>query len=277
MNISNSNINTIVSEDIKEIVKAIDVVSKKLSLDFYLIGARARDFWFDKIKINPVRRTLDIDFAVLVPTVEKFELFKNELITHHGFIQKEGIPHQLIFLKNEMIVDLLPFGDIGISEYVNLTNSTIISIIGFKEVYQETLELGSVDEDLKIASLAGLCILKLIAWDDKKNLRTKDLDDFSIILKYYFEFSQEEIFESHLDLIEELKETELVGARVLGINMNNIIQKNSKLRERIIHILNGNVDDLYNSPIGDRIAVLLHKPISNAVELIKQVMAGLLD
>jgi len=185
---SKINIESIPNPEVREIVQIFNNVAIKLNLDCYLIGARARDFWLEAIYITPLRFTMDIDLAVLVPDNDKFEEVKVELISEHGFQRVDYIPHRLIYKKNKLLVDLLPFGDIAKAEYISFEDgdTTIISVIGFKEVYQQLLDDGYQENEVKIASLPGLCVLKLIAWDDKNFTRLKDIDDFAIIVKNYF-------------------------------------------------------------------------------------------
>jgi predicted nucleotidyltransferase len=277
MNTLKINIEEIPNQEVREVVRIIDSVANELSIDFYLIGARARDFWFESLSLTPRRFTLDIDFAVLVPDEEIFGKFKSLLIEENGFEATKENPHRLIYTYKDIVVDLLPFGEIANSGYISFNDksSTIISVIGFKEVYEQLLNDGFVEGEVKIASLAGLCLLKLIAWDDRKNEREKDIVDFSIIVKYYFDFIQTEFYDDYLDLITEDFDTIKAGGRVLGRHINKIIRNNSKLINRINRILSENVDDINNSKIGVIISQQLGIDVETAISIINEIMAGL--
>ena len=67
------------SEDIpdgneRDLISLLNTCCEKLGLDYFLIGARAKDYWFSKYELSPRRFTRDIDFAVLVPGIEEFKI-----------------------------------------------------------------------------------------------------------------------------------------------------------------------------------------------------------
>ena len=45
-----------------------------------------------------------------------------------------------------------------------------------------------------MATLSGLCILKLVSWKDKPEIRKKDIDDLVNIVEHYFDLESEEIY-----------------------------------------------------------------------------------
>jgi len=65
--------NKLRSETMPDIIQALAEGLDKTGIDYYLIGALARDAWFQQENISS-RRTADVDFAILVPEREKFEL-----------------------------------------------------------------------------------------------------------------------------------------------------------------------------------------------------------
>ena len=273
------NIDSIPIPEVREIIKIIDIVLSKLNFDYYLIGARARDFWFESINLPPRRFTLDIDYAVLVPDIDKLDEIINLSTNEYGFQKIIGVPHRMKFIKSDLLVDLLPFEDISLSEYVILADNekTKISIIGFKEVYQQLLDDGYSEGELKIASLPGLCILKLLAWDDKPFERDKDIVDLANIIYHYFDFTMDEIYELHKDLFTDEFDTYRAGARVLGRHIKKITERNEKLNDKIITILSENVKDVYNSRIADIMAGELKKTVEFSISLLKEIIIGLND
>jgi hypothetical protein len=56
-------------------------------------------------------------------------------------------------------------------------------------------------QQLKICSLEGLVMLKIIAYGDRPS-RTKDIADIDHIIHYYFELSQDNIYEDHFDVMD---------------------------------------------------------------------------
>ena len=97
---------------ITEMLSALERGFNKFGIDFYLVGAVARDVWMSGInKIAPRRTTGDIDFAVLINDKGIYEALKTFLVETEGFHPFKGNPLVLIW-KDKTIVDLLPFGAI---------------------------------------------------------------------------------------------------------------------------------------------------------------------
>jgi predicted nucleotidyltransferase len=86
--------------------------------------------------------------------------------------------------------------------------------------------------------LPGLCILKLIAFDEKPDWRFKDFEDYSLMMRNYGEIASEELFSGpYEDLVQGDFEISIAGARMLGRNMQTILNKNEILKKRITAIL----------------------------------------
>ena len=79
--------------------------------------------------------------------------------------------HRLIH-ETGFLVDLVPFGGVeDVSGQISWPPdfSIVTSTIGFREAYDNSIEV-SIDGDLivKVASLAGLALMKIVAWDDRR-------------------------------------------------------------------------------------------------------------
>lgn len=59
------------------------------------------------------------------------------------------------------------------------------NISGFKEVYEEATEQVNFEEEynFKVFTLAGIVILKLIAYDDRPEMRSNDIRDIAAIIR----------------------------------------------------------------------------------------------
>lgn len=65
---------------ILEILETIEKVSQSLSMDFFVVGATARDIILEcAYGISTMRATQDIDFGVRVSNWKQFEKFKEGL------------------------------------------------------------------------------------------------------------------------------------------------------------------------------------------------------
>ena len=266
--------------EITEMLFALQRGLEKYGIDFYLVGAVARDVWMSGInKITPRRTTGDIDFAVLINDKGVYEELKEYLINTEGFHPYKGNSFVLIWKeKNE--VDLLPFGAIE-DEEGKVTSSglglTNISLQGFTEVYEQGLPQLDLEgkHQFKFCTLPGIVLLKMIAWDDRPEKRRDDIKDISDILNHFFNMYDNEIWENHYDLFE-LEDVDLnhIAARVMGREMSKIAKRNEKLFSRIEGILNNNIDDMPNSKMGNIMIEYFQNTIEENVNLLKQLKHG---
>ena len=266
--------------EITAMLSALERGFKIFGIDFYLVGAVARDVWMSGInKIAPRRATGDIDFAVLINDKGTYEALKKYLIDKEGFHPYKGNSFVLIW-KDKTEVDLLPFGAIEneegrvIADGLGLTN---ISLQGFTEVYEEGLpELDLEGEhQFKFCTLPGIVLLKMIAWDDRPEKRRDDIKDISDILNHFFNMYDNEIWESHHDLFgKEDTDLKYIAARVMGREMGKIARRNEKLLVRIAGILAANTNDIANSPMAAIMVEYFENTVEENVLLLQELKQG---
>ena len=179
------------------------------------------------------RTTRDIDYCVYVKDHAAWKQLLAFLINEESFIQDSKAPYRFDLGG---VMDLIPFGGIEQNGEVVLENPiTELSVYGCREVTEEAMV---IEGTFKVATLPGLCIMKLVAFDEKPDQRAKDLDDFLFILENYGEIAGEQLFEdSYEDLIEGDFELQVAAARMLGRHMAIILNKNIALKQRVISIL----------------------------------------
>lgn len=91
-----------------EIFKEIIKVTQTLSIDFFVIGATARDIILESgYGIPTIRATRDIDFGVQVSNWEQFSRIKEGLIQTGNFNSTRET--QRLKYKNALFVDIIPF------------------------------------------------------------------------------------------------------------------------------------------------------------------------
>lgn len=265
---------------ITEMLYALQRGLEKFGIDFYLVGAVARNVWMTSINnIAPRRTTGDIDFAVLINDNGVYEALKTYLIITEGFQPYKGNEYVLIWKEN-LEVDLLPFGaiDDGATKFTsNGLGLTSISLQGFTEIYNDglpTLDLEGKHQ-FKFCTLPGIVLLKLIAWDDRPESRRDDIKDISDILNHFFDMNDNEIFENHHDLFEK-EEASLkhIAARVMGREMSKIAKKNELLFSRIVGILDSNTLVSQNSEMAKIMVEYYDNTIDDNVQLLKHLRQG---
>jgi len=219
--------------------KALTEVFHTFSIQYFLIGAQARDVHFYQQGIKPNRGTRDIDFAVMMQDMTGYNELKQAL-NEKGFENTKD-PFRLNWLLGETVIDLLPFGQIEEDYTVNFDKRDLeLSVLGYSELNEELQEF-YMDEDksvsIPVPPLHGIFLLKLLSWDDTKPNRNKDLKDLNQILSNYWSFVEDEAYEKHLDLFDDDFTTEIAAARILGRHLKTTIQKSSTLQKRILRIL----------------------------------------
>jgi predicted nucleotidyltransferase len=70
----------------------------QFGVDFYLIGAVARDIWLSQIYHEPARRmTKDLDLAVFINNTAEYEALQAWLLEHEGFIRAPSSAFCLLY------------------------------------------------------------------------------------------------------------------------------------------------------------------------------------
>jgi len=92
----------------KELLEALERGFNKFNIDFYLVGATARDVWMQGVHDTlPRRATSDIDFAIMINDSVIFNELKDYLIKEKGFVPYHDNAFVLIW-KDKTQVDLIP-------------------------------------------------------------------------------------------------------------------------------------------------------------------------
>lgn len=263
-------------EGLKEVIQILETVFQKFDVDFYVIGALAKDMWLSKEKVQ-TRATRDVDLAIFISESRDYEEIKSKLIKEHDF--KEVSTNAFALLTPYGYpVDLLPFGSVEIDEAVEVEGDglTKVHVNGFKEIYQQGMAPILTDEGLtfKVASLASIILLKLIAFDDRPEKRTQDIKDVGIIIRHYFHIESSLIYDKHNDLFTQ-GDFELIdiAAYVIGRELNTIISDNETLRNRILDILS--LSEKYHHSIPELMAQNAKLTVEQAKKILREVAQGI--
>lgn len=263
----------------KEILEALERGFSKFGIDFYLVGATARDVWMKGVhEMLPKRATSDIDFGIMIKDSDIFADLKNYLIEVEGFVPYRENAFVLIW-KDKTQVDLIPFGELEKQGVATVKGTGFISmnVEGFKEVYEEAAEEIQTDDinKFKVCTLAGIVILKLIAWDDRPEMRGDDIDDIAEIIKNYFHFNSEAIWENHSDLFTDDNNLDDIASQYLGREIGKIVSGNPKLIERIKLILGKGLADSNSNNLDELLATESDETIDFSRSLISHILAGI--
>jgi len=225
-----------------DIFQSIAICATRLNISFFIVGATARDIIFTNIyDIPTVRATADIDFGVMLENWQHYHQLTKALIATQKIEPTKTI-HRFIY-KQMIEIDVIPFGAIGGQDASILwpPNDEIkMNILGFKEAYQDALSIkvqSNPECYIKLASLAGLALLKIISWHDRGYEDSRDAEDLALIMSRYLDAGNtERMFEKAADLIEDDFDYEQASARLLGRDIAKILTPS--LKDFIIEILN---------------------------------------
>lgn len=162
----------------------------RIEIDFLLIGATAREILLSHVHgLAPGRVTSDIDFAVPVENWDEFHESRQTLVDSASSITPSDKLYKFNYKTSESgeySIDIIPFG--GVTDDSDQLQwppdgELVMNMAGYPEVMQAAVRV-EIEEGLsvKIASLAGLAILKLLAWQDRRGQTTKDAEDLVIII-----------------------------------------------------------------------------------------------
>jgi len=227
---------------LKELLQKLTEYFDSIDTEFYIIGATARDIILSGIhKHASSRRTADLDIAIAIKDWSKFDQISEDLCKIDGF-NKSKKQKQLFWYNRDFKLDIVPFGEVAKEDssiYWPPEEEFAMSVIGFTEVANNTLNV-TVDNEviIKVASLPGIFILKLAAFNDRKNETNKDADDLAFILENYLEINTERTVADHYDIYDsENFNTFSAGATLIGRDIKSILYENVNTIQTFIDIL----------------------------------------
>lgn len=210
------------------VIGEIHKASKVLGFPVFLVGATARIILLGNIYgLKAGSATSDVDFAFALDNWEQFKAIKAFLVSNANFEESINIPHRLLFqlptLPHKAMVDLIPFGGIETSPNAIAwppDMSVIMNVAGYSDALDAavTVEVGP-GINMAVASLPGIAILKLFAWEDRGRENWKDAADLAVLLRSYHEAGNENrIYEEPAitALVAVGYDIELAGAWLLG-------------------------------------------------------------
>jgi predicted nucleotidyltransferase len=225
-------------------LKDMESVFKNFGIDYYLVGAVARDIHLsaDENAIA-MRKTEDIDLAITIRDEGQYNELKKALEATGNFTlhPTEAIK---LYYKEGIELDLIPFGEIeNPDRKVDLKDPKfILNMPGFKEIHPYVKDF-IVDENfaVKVCTMEGIILLKLISNNDKPQ-RTKDISDIEHIIKVYFDLYSGDIYEDHFDIMnlydtDQEDYLQLVCSRVIGRKIKELLKNSRELSQRIQQIL----------------------------------------
>ena len=171
---------------LKQILSDVKMVADQLDIDFFGIGAFARNVWYAE-NDEPARGTKDVDFGVYVSSEKTYSRLRASLIERYGYVAASNNVFCLISPYG-IPLGLLPFGEVDKDGRLLIEGKGIVSVRldGFQETYRNALVETEIEGDhVKVCSIPAVVLLKLISFDDRPENRSKDPMDISSIFIHY--------------------------------------------------------------------------------------------
>lgn len=272
------NLNSVREGELKEVFDALEEAFAATGTDYYIIGALARDIWYSRGS-KTFRQTRDVDFAVLVSGQDEYEAVKRYLKENKRFVDTKG--NSFVMLSPSGVqVDILPFGEIEVDDGVSITGGGLsnIKVNGFMEVYQSgTAEIEmQTGHNFKIATLPSIVLLKLIAFDDRPEKRSKDARDIANIIEHFFELQVDLIYNNHADLFSNEDDDQTlqeIAAIVIGREIKAICASNQPLQKRVNRILKTHIDLKEDSLFVRNMVAETDATVEQSVKLLQNVLS----
>lgn len=194
-----------------EVLRAAKYAAEEIGAPLTLVGATARDTILTNVHgIQPTRATADIDIALAIPGWEAFEAMLRKLLEDPRFERAAETPNRLRFRitpgRPGIPVDIVPYGP-GVDGDLFLwprDRDIEMNVAGYADAAANA-EVVRISENLvvEVASLAGLALLKVFAWVDRRLHTKKDADDLSTLLVNYIETGYiERIYDESPEVLE---------------------------------------------------------------------------
>ena len=220
-----------IEPDDLDLLRAISRVCETCDVQWMLIGALARDVLLDQLAdMSAGRATDDVDIAVTVASWNDFDALKGAF-AKAGLFEPTTTAHRLRGTSGGPFearqVDVVPFGD-QIPDGATLRwppdQTTVMSVVGFIDAFNASLEITLDGLRFRVASVPGLAALKLDAWLDRHHETTKDAVDFNRLLRTYeYVIGTERLYDRETDVLE-LTDYDITAAAavILGSDVRHI-------------------------------------------------------
>lgn len=228
------NISDKINPEHQKVIRQLKQVLDQLGIPFFIIGASARDFVVEYLHdIESPRMTLDIDFAVRIDTWQQYDLIHEALLKVPGFKKTN---QKQRFECGDTIIDIVPFGQV--SDKGNVISwppehDVFMCVSGFEDAFKYSIKVQIAEDpdlEIKVPTIPGMVLMKLISWDDAGHSRPKDAQDvYFLALNYKNTDVVDRLFiENHELFVSEGYDDQMASIRLLGQDMARICHAETK-------------------------------------------------
>ena len=219
--------NNPVDPSIVRVLRTLDPIARAADCAYFVAGATARDLILVNIHgLPPGRATRDIDFGIAVEDWDRFAFLKERLVATGTFTSDRRALQRLTYSDRtaefSIPVDLIPFRGVTAADGTIKwppSRDIVMNVAGFEEALASSIPI-QIEENLivRVASIPGLMILKLVAWSDRGRETDKDAADIYRLLTAYADAGNtDRLYEHEMDLLEAVGfDMQLAGSELLG-------------------------------------------------------------
>jgi len=227
---------------LKPILIELSAYFNKVGISFFVIGATARDIIMELNNEKSGRLTHDLDIAITVNNWEQWQKVEEEIVKLENFTKDKDQKQRFLY-KGKFQLDIVPFGDLMKQDsriFWPPDESFAMSVLGFDAADEAALKVFIDKEtEIKIATLNGIFLLKIVAWKDRNHKGNKDADDMGFILENYLNINAERAALEYYNEIYDIEPyTAIIGGAVLlGKDINALLINHQETKASVVKIL----------------------------------------
>lgn len=261
---------------LKPILLELTEYFKEFGITFFIIGATARDIIMEIHNEKSGRLTHDLDIAITVNDWNQYQKIEEGIVNLKNFSKDPNQKQRFLYL-DKFQLDIVPFGEIMNQDdkiFWPPDEHLAMSVLGFSVANSATLKV-VIDEEIeiKIASLCGIFLLKIAAWNDRNHKTNKDADDIGFILNNYLTLNRERSIEFYEEIYQKDFTDTTGGATLLGKDISAILVQYHDSKIKIIEIISNEISKEEESKLINQILEThrglnyeeVHKSLENIV------------
>ena len=243
---------------LKPILLELTGYFKQAGISFFVIGATARDIAMELYNEKSGRLTHDLDIVITVNDWEQWQKFEKDIVSLDNFTKDKSQKQRFLY-KEKFQLDIVPFGDIMKQDskiFWPPDEEIAMSVLGFKAADDSAIPVQIDGEiEIKVATLSGIFILKIIAWKDRNQNNNKDADDMGFIQQNYLSIHEERAATLYYDevyLPEPFRQT-TASAILLAKDIKELLKSHTETQKTILETLNEEVNKKEESTLINQI------------------------
>lgn len=267
---------------LKPILQKLTEYFSEMNIQFYVIGATARDIIMQLNNERSSRATHDLDIAIAISDWNEYKKVEEGIVAIDGFTKDQHQKQRFLY-QGTFYLDIVPYGDVLNQDdkiFWPPDESIAMSILGFSEVNNTTQQI-SIDETftINVASLDGIFLLKVSAWAERHLEGNKDADDMAFIINNYLSINEDKALEDHYDLYaDDDFDTRTAGSRLLGRHLTTLFGDSKATKDKFSDILQTEINKEEESILINQI-LETHKSLKydTTYECLINILKGLDD